>query len=340
MSSIYINDKTGQDDLKTASGAQDSPFKTPAFALYKFPEAKLFVYKEAESSYLEISASALKKAKKGADGLKKKEEKAKLQAEQKAAKEAEESAKLLEAMKITITEDKSLPKAQKIKIRDIGKHIGERIQVQGWIHRLRLQKGLAFIVLRDGTGFVQTVFSGDLANAYQTLNLTVESTLTISGTIKKLPEGKSAPGGVELFADFYKVVGLAPSGKESFTNKVQENTDQSILFDQRHLTLRGETLSAVMKVRAAFLAAVRRFFKEESLCEVTPPCMVQTQVEGGSTLFKMDYYGEEAYLTQSSQLYLETCLPALGDVFIRPFGKIDHKDCSIRLGRPNCRSIG
>ncbi|GMG39860.1 unnamed protein product [Ambrosiozyma monospora] len=211
MSSIYINDKTGQDDLKTASGAQDSPFKTPAFALFKFPEAKLFVYKETESSYLEISASALKKAKKGADGLKKKEEKAKLQAEQKAAKEAEESAKLLEAMKITITEDKSLPKAQKIKIRDIGKHIGERIQVQGWIHRLRLQKGLAFIVLRDGTGFVQTVFSGDLANAYQTLNLTVESTLTITGTIKKLPEGKSAPGGVELFADFYKVVGLAPS---------------------------------------------------------------------------------------------------------------------------------
>ncbi|KAF4003712.1 tRNA synthetases class II (D, K and N) family protein [Saccharomyces cerevisiae] len=70
-----------------------------------------------------------------------------------------------------------------------------------------------------------------------------------------------------------------------------------------------------MKVRAALLKSVRRVYDEEHLTEVTPPCMVQTQVEGGSTLFKMNYYGEEAYLTQSSQLYLETCLASLGDVY-------------------------
>ncbi|KAG7701947.1 hypothetical protein KL951_000403 [Ogataea haglerorum] len=313
---VFVNEMIGTDDA-VALGTKEKPFKTPAYALFKVPEAKLFVAHATEQGeeYVDITPSALKKAKKGAESLKKKEEKARKQAEEAAAKDAEENAKMLEAMKITIVEDKSLPPATKIKIMSVEKHIEERVKVQGWIHRLRLQKGLAFIILRDGTGYIQCVLSGDLANAYQTLTLTIESTLSIYGTIRKLPEGKFAPGGVELAVDYYELVGLAPSGKESFTNKIQEGTDPSILMDQRHLTLRGETLSAVMKVRAALLAAIRRVYIEESVTEVTPPCMVQTQVEGGSTLFKMDYYGEEAFLTQSSQLYLETCLPALGDVY-------------------------
>ncbi|TID31287.1 hypothetical protein CANINC_000128 [Pichia inconspicua] len=318
MSTIYVHPTTGADSA-SATGTQESPYQTAAYALFVSPDASIQVYKDATeespAGYTEISASALKKAKKGAEALKKKEEKAKKAAEEKAAKEAEESAKMLEAMKITIVEDKSLPTASKIKMLDVADYIGKRVKVQGWIHRLRIQKGVAFVVLRDGTGYIQCVFSGDLANAYQTQQLTVESTLTILGTINKLPEGKSAPGGVELAADYYEVVGLAPSGKDSFTNQIAEDADPSLLLDRRHLTLRGETLSSVMKVRAAFLAAIRRVFQEERLSEVTPPCMVQTQVEGGSTLFKMDYYGEEAYLTQSSQLYLETVLPALGDVY-------------------------
>lgn len=316
MAAIYVNPTTGQ-DTSAATGAQDAPYASAAYALFKNADAQLQVWKDdiEVPAYVEISPSALKKAKKGVEGLKKKEEKAAKAAADAATKEAEDSAKLLEAMKISIVEDASLPAAHKIKIKSIGENIDKRVLVKGWIHRLRVQKGLAFIVLRDGTGFVQCVLSGDLANAYQTSQLTVESTLAIKGTIKKLPEGKSAPGGVELDVDYYEVIGLAPSGKDAFTNQITEDADPSLLLDRRHLALRGETLSAVMKVRAAFLGAVRRVFQEEGLCEITPPCMVQTQVEGGSTLFKMGYYGEEAYLTQSSQLYLETCLPALGDVY-------------------------
>ncbi|VEU20828.1 DEKNAAC101719 [Brettanomyces naardenensis] len=316
MSKIYVNPTTGADEA-SANGTEEAPYKSPAYALYQHADAELYTYKEVDgkTGYFEISASALKKAKKVSEFLKRKDEKKKQQDAAKSAREADESAKLLAAMKITISEDKSLPAAKKIKIRDIAQHIGQRVEIQGWIHRLRLQKGRAFIILRDGTGFLQCVLTGDLANAYQTLTLTVETSLYVFGTISKLPEGKSAPGGVELAADYYTIVGLAPSGKESFTNKIQEDLDPNLLLDRRHLALRGETLSAVMKVRASVLGAVRRVYQEEGLTEVTPPCMVQTQVEGGSTLFKMDYYGQEAYLTQSSQLYLETCLPALGDVY-------------------------
>ncbi|EMG47574.1 DED81 Asparagine--tRNA ligase [Candida maltosa Xu316] len=314
---IYVNEKTGADSTEV-KGTEQQPFATPAYALYTFPEAKVLVYKQSEEDqdkfeYVEISASALKKAKKGVEGLKKKAEKQAKLEEQK--KQQETTAKLSELDLSSIEEDKSLPEAKRIKLRAVPQNLDSRVLVQGWVHRLRVQKGLAFVTLRDGTGYLQCVLTGDLAKARQTQELTIESTVAIKGVISKLPEGKTAPGGVELKADFYQVVAFAPSGDDSFTNRIQENADPNLLLDQRHLALRGETLSSVMKVRAAYSAAIRRFYAEEGLTEVTPPCMVQNQVEGGSTLFKLDYYGEEAYLTQSSQLYLETCLPALGDVY-------------------------
>ena len=174
---------------------------------------------------------------------------------------------------------------------------------------------MTFITLRDGTGYLQLVLAGDLHKTLDALDLVTECTIEVTGTLKAVPEGKTAPGGHELSADWWKVIGKAPSGVDSYASMFNEHADASIRQRLRHLDLRAETPAAIMRVRAALLDAFRKFYKKETVLEVTPPCIVQTSVEGGSTLFKFDYYGSEAYLTQSSQLFLETCLPSLGDVF-------------------------
>ena len=150
---------------------------------------------------------------------------------------------------------------------------------------------------------------------YDAKTLNLEASIEITGTIEAVKEGQTAPEGHEMIADWWKCIGSAPGGDDAISTKISADTAPDILADYRHLVIRGEIASSVLKVRAALLAAFRQKYEDLGILEVTPPCMVQTQVEGGATLFEFDYYGEKAYLTQSSQLYLETCLPALGDVF-------------------------
>lgn len=118
-----------------------------------------------------------------------------------------------------------------------------------------------------------------------------------------------------MFADYYSIISAAPSGRESRDTLINDQALPQTLYDQRHLVIRNTIPTYVLKIRAAVLAAFRQVYEEDHITEITPPCMVQTQVEGGSTLFGFNYYGENAYLTQSSQLYLETALASLGDVY-------------------------
>lgn len=266
-----------------------------------------------------ISGAALKKNKKFADAHWKKIKKAEenKDADAKAAKEKEEreAKRRQEAATIVLKEDTSLPVANKVKIGQLGEHRDQRVRVFGWVHRLRQQAQMTFITLRDGTGYLQLVLTGDLAKTLDALDLVTETTIEVTGTLKAVPEGKSAPGGHELVADWWRLIGKAPTGPNSYASLFNEKADASVRQRLRHLDLRAETPAAIMRVRAALLNAFRSFYQKNRVLEVTPPCIVQTSVEGGSTLFKFDYYGSEAYLTQSSQLFLETCLPSLGDVF-------------------------
>lgn len=252
------------------------------------------------------SKSALKKQKKEEELAKKKKEK---EEENKKKEEEKLKAKLQrleDAKGKSFKEDTSLEKPTKIKICDIKSYEGKRVKIFGWAHKIRETKKTLFVVLRDGTGYLQTVISGILMETVEAINLKEESSIMIIGKLKK---DEKQIGGMELQADFWELIGGAPD--------LPFNKDASpdVLFDNRHLVLRWEDTSRILKLHAILLKAFRDHFWDRRYTEVTPPTLVQSQCEGGSTLFKLKYFDEDAYLTQSSQLYLETAIPALGNVY-------------------------
>ncbi|XP_065223105.1 asparagine--tRNA ligase, cytoplasmic [Planococcus citri] len=310
---IYTSEQYGDDD--SGDGTSSKPFKTVLQAMRfagKEPFPPIHVDSRIEGEKFEpVAKSQYKK-------IYKIWQREQFKTAGKQVKEKEDAEKRLknleDAKKITINEDTSLPEAKLIKIKDCVNYESKRIKVYGWVHRLRKQKSVMFITLRDGTGFLlQSVLSDTLSQTYDAITLATEASVLLYGKILKVPEGKTAPGGVELQVDYWQLIGSSPAGGAD--NILNEEALPDVQLDNRHIMIRGENTSAVLRMRAVLTNAFREHFLSEGLTEVHPPTMVQTQVEGGSTLFKLDYFGEEAYLTQSSQLYLETCLASIGDSY-------------------------
>jgi hypothetical protein len=112
------------------------------------------------------------------------------------------------------------------------------VRLQGWVHRLRTQKTNYFIVLRDGSGFVQCILSGDCIRTLDALDLTVESSVEVYGTVEKVKEGQTAPGGVEVMVDYWKIIGRAPGGDEAFEGRLRP-VGFSLFAITPHLTYPG-----------------------------------------------------------------------------------------------------
>ncbi|XP_032888922.1 asparagine--tRNA ligase, cytoplasmic [Amblyraja radiata] len=313
LGELYSSDRKGDDEIGT--GTKEKPFKTALRALQtvkKEPFPTIYVDSQKENERWEIISKSQMKS------IKKLWHRDQIKTAEKCTKEQEDALRremnLEEAKKIVITLDPSLAEPCQIKIRDTKASRGKRVKVFGWVHRLRKQgKNLMFVVLRDGTGFLQCILSDDLCQCYNGLLLSTESSIAVYGNLQVVPEGKMAPEGHELICDYWELIGLAPAGGAD--NLLNEESDVDVQLNNRHMMLRGENMTKIFKVRSALVQCFRDHFFDNSYYEITPPTLVQTQVEGGSTLFKLNYFGEEAFLTQSSQLYLETCIPCLGDVF-------------------------
>ena len=189
---------------------------------------------------------------------------------------------------------------------------GSRVEVRGWVARKHSVGGLVFAVVRDGSGYVQVSAKKGLASdsAFESAKAsTKESAVVVRGEVK---DDKRAPGGKEVSAREFEVVAKA----ESWPITKTAAKSRSFLFDKRHLSIRGPKAIASMRIRAEVIGGAFDYFRDNGFQLISAPTFVQAAVEGGSTLFSVDYFGKKVNMSQSAQFYEEAALPALQKVWI------------------------
>uniref|UniRef100_A0A7V1EJ30 Asparagine--tRNA ligase n=1 Tax=candidate division WOR-3 bacterium TaxID=2052148 RepID=A0A7V1EJ30_UNCW3 len=197
-----------------------------------------------------------------------------------------------------------------IYIEDIGKYEGKEVEIKGWLYNKRSSGKVRFLLIRDGTGIIQSVISeGDARPEIFHIadKITQESSVIIKGFVR---EDKRAPGGYEIVATDLKIVQLATD--YPITPKPHS---VEFLLPIRHLWIRSRKQHAILRIRHTVIKAIRDFLDNHGFINADTPILTPASVEGTTTLFPVDYYGETVYLTQSGQLYNEATAASLGKVY-------------------------
>jgi asparaginyl-tRNA synthetase len=192
----------------------------------------------------------------------------------------------------------------------IGERKGESAAVRGWLYNKRSSGKIQFLIVRDGTGYLQSVVAKAEASpeAWEAAErATQECSLVVEGSIR---EDKRAPGGWEMTATKVEILGAS----ENYPIAPKEH-GVDFLLSQRHLWMRSSQQHAVLRVRSEISQTIRDFFYEREYVLIDSPILTGSAVEGTSTLFETDYFGNKAYLSQSGQLYLEPAAAAFGKVY-------------------------
>ena len=187
---------------------------------------------------------------------------------------------------------------------------GKEVTLKGWVANMRESKGLLFIILRDGTGFCQSVVNlevvgNEVFEAFKKCGL--ESAVSLTG---KVVADERQIGGYELqvtTGEVYQYAQDYPIAKKEH--------GVEFLMDQRHLWLRSRKQWAIMRVRNQVMYRFHKFFQERGFVKMDAPFLTPNAAEGTSTLFDIDFYGRPAYLTQSGQLYGEAMAMAMGKIY-------------------------
>lgn len=182
--------------------------------------------------------------------------------------------------------------------------IGKEVYIRGWIHRLRKQKENSFLLLRDERGdVIQVIYPSS-----KIINLTIESSIGVKGILhldRRAPEGGYEVKGTEI--EIYNI--------SQIDYPLGEYTSIELLLEYRHLSIRTRRMTMISKIRSSLLRHLRDWFITRDWYEITAPVIVKSSVEGGSTLFKLNYFDDFAFLSQSAQLYLEAMIFSLGSVW-------------------------
>ncbi|HSW37820.1 MAG TPA: aspartate--tRNA(Asn) ligase [Candidatus Saccharimonadales bacterium] len=196
---------------------------------------------------------------------------------------------------------------------DVKSHIGKKVRVEGWLHKKRLLGGLTFVSVRDRKGLVQVVVQ-DKDEVEKLRGLQIGTVLAVEGTVKDEPR---APGGAEIHEPTLEI--MVPVTEESpieidkpLSHK-SENLDT--LFDNRVVGLRNLQETKIFKIRSELTRYIREFLYQNDFVEINTPKLVAGAAEGGAEVFKVDYFGQEATLAQSPQLYKQIMVGVFERVF-------------------------
>ena len=198
-------------------------------------------------------------------------------------------------------------------IEDIGTHVGAEVTIRGWLHNKRSSGKLRFLIVRDGTGYLQAVVFKKAVSeeTFQAAtDLTHESSLIVTGTVRA---DRRAPGGYEM--DVSSVEPLQVVSKDEEFPITPKDHGIEFLMDHRHLWVRSTRQRAILKIRHEIIKAVRDFLDDDGFTLCDTPILTPAACEGTTTLFEVGYFDENAFLTQSGQLYNEATAASLGKVY-------------------------
>jgi len=197
-------------------------------------------------------------------------------------------------------------------ISKINEYKDQEVFLKGWLYNKRHSGKLLFLILRDGTGFIQCVlFKKDVEEALweEILHLPQESAFVIKGMVRE--DSRAPYCGYEVGI---KDVQIIHKVTEEYPLGLKEHGPE-FLMDNRHLWLRTPSQHSIMRIRHEIIRAIRQFFDERDFILVDAPVLTPTACEGTTSLFEVNYFDDKAYLTQSGQLYMEAAAMALGKVY-------------------------